>query len=39
MGVDVMLETIAWAVVLMGLGALIVVLVGIAIVWICREDI
>ena len=39
MGVDVMLETIAWAVVLMGLGALIVVLVGIAIVWVCREDI
>ena len=39
MGVDVMLETIAWAVLLMGLGALIVVLVGIAIVWVCREDI
>jgi hypothetical protein len=34
-----MLETIAWAVLLMGLGALIVVLVGIAIVWVCREDI
>ena len=34
-----MLETIAWAVVLMGLCALIVVLVGIAIVWVCREDI
>lgn len=33
-----MLETIAWAVLLMGLGALIVVLVGIAIVWISRED-
>ena len=39
MEVDVMLETIAWAVVLMGLGALIVVLVGVAIVWVCREDI
>jgi len=39
MEVSVMLETIAWAVVLMGLGALIVVLVGIAIVWVCREDI
>jgi len=34
-----MLETIAWAVLLMGLGALIVVLVGLAIVWVCREDI
>jgi ABC-type Fe3+ transport system permease subunit len=34
-----MLETIAWTVLLMGLGALIVVLVGIAIVWVSREDI
>ena len=33
-----MLETIAWAVLLMGLGALIVVLVGVAIVWVSRED-
>ena len=34
-----MLETIAWAVVLMGLGALIVILVGIAIIWISKEDV
>jgi hypothetical protein len=34
-----MLETIAWAVFLMGLGAIIIVLVGVAIVWVCREDI
>jgi hypothetical protein len=34
-----MLETVAWIVFLMGLGALIVVLVGIAIVWVSREDI
>ena len=34
-----MLETIAWAVLLMGLGAIIIVLVGVAIVWMCREDI
>jgi hypothetical protein len=34
-----MLETIAWVVVLMGLGALVVVLLGVAIVWMCREDI
>lgn len=34
-----MLETIAWAVLLMGLGALIVVLIGIAIIWVCKEDI
>jgi hypothetical protein len=34
-----MLETIAWVVFLMGLGALIVVLLGVAIVWMCREDI
>ena len=33
-----MLETIAWTVLLMGLGAIIVVLVGIAIVWVSRED-
>jgi hypothetical protein len=34
-----MLETIAWAVVLMGLGAIVVVAVGLAIVFLCREDI
>jgi len=34
-----MLETIAWAVFLMCLGAVIVVAVGIAIVMISREDI
>jgi hypothetical protein len=34
-----MLETVAWVVVLMGLGALVVVLLGVAIVWMCREDI
>ena len=34
-----MLETVAWAVVLMGLGALIVILVGLAIIWISKEDI
>lgn len=34
-----MLETVAWVVFLMGLGALIVVLVGIAIVWVSKEDI
>ena len=34
-----MLETIAWVIVLMGLGALVVVLLGVAIVWMCREDI
>ena len=34
-----MLETIAWSILLMGLGALIVVLVGIAIVWVSKEDI
>jgi hypothetical protein len=34
-----MLETIAWVVFLMGLGALIVVLLGVAIVWMSREDI
>ena len=34
-----MLETIAWSVLLMGLGALIVVLVGVAIIWVSKEDI
>jgi hypothetical protein len=34
-----MLETVAWIVFLMGLGAIIIVLVGVAIVWVCREDI
>lgn len=34
-----MLETIAWSILLMGLGAIIVVLVGIAIIMISREDI
>ena len=34
-----MLETILWAVTFMGLGALIVVLVGIAIIWMSKEDI
>ena len=34
-----MLETIAWIVFLMGLGALIVILVGIAIIWMSKEDI
>ena len=34
-----MLETIAWAVLLMGLGAVVVVAVGLAIVYISREDI
>ena len=34
-----MIETIAWAVVLMGLGALIVILVGIAIIWVSKEDV
>jgi len=34
-----MLETIAWVVFLMGLGAVIVVLLGVAIVWMSREDI
>jgi hypothetical protein len=34
-----MLETIAWIVVLMGLGAFIVLAVGAAIIWISKEDI
>lgn len=34
-----MLETIAWAVVLMGLGAIIVLLIGWAIIWVSKEDI
>jgi len=34
-----MLETIAWIIFLMGLGALIVILVGIAIIWMSKEDI
>ena len=34
-----MLETIAWMVVLMGLGAFIVLAVGAAIIWISKEDI
>lgn len=32
-----MLETVAWMVFLMGLGALIVILVGIAILWVSKE--
>ena len=34
-----MIETIAGSVLLMGLGALIVVLVGVAIIWVSKEDI
>lgn len=34
-----MIETIAWIVVLMGLGAFIVLAVGAAIIWISKEDI
>lgn len=34
-----MLETVAWIVVLMGLGAIVVLAVGIAIIWISKEDI
>lgn len=34
-----MLETVAWVVFLMGLGAIIVLLVGAAIIWISKEDI
>jgi hypothetical protein len=34
-----MLETIAWTLFLMGLGAVVVVAVGLAIVYISREDI
>lgn len=31
-------ENIAWIVFLMGLGAVIIVLLGVALVWVCRED-
>lgn len=34
-----MLETVAWIVVLMGLGAIVMLAVGIAIIWISKEDI
>jgi hypothetical protein len=34
-----MLETVAWIVVLMGLGAFIVLSIGAAIIWISKEDI
>ena len=34
-----MLETVAWIVLLMGLGAFIVLAVGAAIIWISKEDI
>lgn len=34
-----MLESIAWTIVLMGLGAIIVLLVGVAVVWVSKEDI
>jgi len=34
-----MLETVAWAVVLMGLGAIVVLAIGWAIIWISKEDI
>ena len=34
-----MLETIAWAVVLMGLGAIVVLAVGWAVIWVSKEDI
>jgi len=34
-----MLETVAWAVLLMCLGGIVVVVVGLAIVILCREDI
>jgi hypothetical protein len=34
-----MIETIAWIVFLMGLGAFIVLAVGAAIIWISKEDI
>jgi hypothetical protein len=39
MEVDVMLETIAWIVVLMGLGAIVVLAVGWAVIWVSKEDI
>ena len=38
MGVDVMLETIAWAVLLMCLGGAVVVVVGVAIFMLSSED-
>ena len=34
-----MLETIAWSIFLMGLGAIIVVLVGMAIIWVSKDDV
>ena len=34
-----MLETVAWIVLLMGLGAFIVLAIGAAIIWISKEDI
>ena len=34
-----MLETVAWIVVLMGLGAFIVLAIGAAIIWVSKEDI
>ena len=34
-----MLESIAWSIVLMGLGAIIVLLVGAAVIWVSKEDI
>ena len=34
-----MLETVAWMVVLMGLGAFIVLAIGAAIIWISKEDV
>jgi hypothetical protein len=39
LGRKTMLETVAWAVCFMGLGALIVVLVGLAVIHISKEDI
>jgi Trk-type K+ transport system membrane component len=38
MGVDVMLETIAWAVMLMCLGGVVVVVVAVAIFMLSKED-
>ena len=34
-----MLESIAWTIVLMGLGAIIVLLIGVAVIWVSKEDI
>ena len=34
-----MLESIAWSIVLMGLGAIIVLLIGVAVIWVSKEDI